>query len=111
MTEGVHETARERGVQLTLPHLGQSPLMTNSASSLASSPAARSPFRRLDARVGCRGSLGLRFSLFFAGGLCEEVPASGCVEEPKARVGILPLWKVEHELARLAANHSSPGAC
>ena len=52
----------------TLPHLGQSPLMTKSASSLASIPAALSPLRRLEARVGCCGSLGLRFSLFFVGG-------------------------------------------
>ena len=57
------------GVKYTLPHLGQSPLMTNNASSLASSPAALSPFRRLDARVGRCGSLGLRFSLFCVGGL------------------------------------------
>ncbi len=53
----------------TLPHLGQSPLMTKSASSLASSSAAPSPLRRPEARVGCLRSLRFRFSLFFAGGL------------------------------------------
>ena len=53
----------------TLPHLAQSPLMTKSASSLASLSAAPPPLKRLAARVRCLGPLGLSFSLFFAGGL------------------------------------------
>ena len=57
----------------TLPHLGQSPLMTKSASSLASSSPAPSPLKRLDARVGSFLSFGLRFSLFLAGGLHAQI--------------------------------------
>lgn len=70
LTEGVTDNhGGENWADHTLPHLGQSPLMTNSASSLASSPAAPSPFKRLEARVGCWGSLGLRCSRFLVGGL------------------------------------------
>ena len=55
--------------QSTLPHLGQSPLMVNSASSLTSSRVASSPFKRLDARVGCERSLEAFLTLFCGGGL------------------------------------------
>jgi len=58
--------------QRTLPHLGQSPLMTKIASSLASSSAAVSPLKRLDALVGFRGSRNFLFSFFFGGGLQED---------------------------------------
>ena len=60
------------GEQGTLPHLGQSPLMVNSASSLTSSCAAASPFKRLEARAGCDRSLEALFTLFCGGGLWQE---------------------------------------
>ena len=61
--------AHEIWRQSTLPHLGQSPLMVNSASSLPSSCAAASPFKRPEARMGRERSLETLFALFCGGGL------------------------------------------
>ncbi len=46
--------------------------MVNSASSLASSCAAASPLKRLEAREGCERSLEALFTLFCGGGLRRE---------------------------------------
>lgn len=66
--------AQVQGSGYTLPQRGQLPLMTNRASSLAWPFAAFSPLRRLEARVGCWGSFGSRFTLFFGSGLQMALP-------------------------------------